>query len=112
MTEEQKQIVKGYNFPIYYSLLYKVWKYFLRFAILGVIIGILVLMILYNETRFDNFDLVRNIVFGVFGAGLLMLSGYLYKNWHLKKYLKKHKMSLMEWNVITHGMTIDDIKKL
>ena len=109
MTEEQKEVIRNYKFPKYYSLLYKAWKYFLRYALVGLFVVILVLMIVYNETRFDNFNLVRGFVFGAFGIGLLMLTAFLTKGAHLKRYLKKNGMSLLEWNIITTGMTIDDI---
>jgi hypothetical protein len=112
MTEEQKEIIRNYNFPKFYSFFYKIWKKYLSTVIVSLFLIIFVLMIIYNNSNWDGFNFIRGIVFGVFSLGLLTLSAYLTKEIYLRFYLKKVGMSLTEWNSLTKGLTIDDIKKI
>jgi len=112
MTEKQLEVIKGYNFPKFYKLFYNIWTKYLSIIIVSLFVIIFALMIVYNQTNWNGFNFIRGIVFGVFGIGILALSAYLTKTIHLKLYLKKSGMSLTEWNILTDGMTIDDIKKI
>jgi len=112
MTEKQKEILRGYKFPTYYKFFYKLWTKYLSTVIVSLFLVIFILMIVYNNSNWDGFNFIRGIAFSVFGIGVLALSAYLTKTIHLKIYLKKVGMSLTDWNILTDGMTIDDIKNI
>lgn len=111
MTEEQiKEIIRNYDFPKYYKWFYNFYKKYLSFFILGMFVIIAILMFIHNGTEIDLFNVIKGLVFSVFGAGLWALSAYLTKGIHLRIYLKKSGMSLTTWNEYTKGLTIDDLK--
>jgi len=112
MTEEERSIIKNYDFPKYYKWFYKFWTKFLSLFIVSMFVIIGVLMIISNESRLDLFSLIKGLVFGVFGIGIWAFSAYLTKTTHLKIYLKKNSMSLNTWNAYTKGLTIDDLKNI
>jgi hypothetical protein len=109
MTEEQKQIIRGYDFPKIYKLFYKWYTRWIGTTIFSTIVIAGLIMIIFGDIAFD-------VVLGVFFFGIaLVLFSLLAKSIktiHLKRYLKKVGMSLTEWNSLTQGLTIDDIKKI
>jgi len=112
MTEKQLEVIRGYDFPKYYKWFYKFWSKYLSLSIVMIFVAIFIMMIIYNNSNWDGFNIIKGFVFGVFGIGIWALSAYLTKTIHLKIYLKKSGMSLTEWNTLTQGLTIDDIKKI
>ena len=111
MTEKEREIIKNYNFPKYYKWFYKFWTKYLSLFIVSMFVIILIMMVIYNQSNWDGFNIIKGFVFGVFGIGLWAFSAYLTKTIHLKKYLKKSEMTLLTWNTYTKGLTIDDLKK-
>jgi hypothetical protein len=112
MTEKQLKILRNYKFPKYYEWFYKFWTKYLSLFVLCMFVVIGIFMIIHNETKWEMFDFIKSLIFIVFGCGIWALTAYLTKTIHLRLYLKKSKMTLSEWNSLTKGLSIDDIKML
>jgi len=109
MTEEERSIIRNYDFPKYYKWFY---KWYTKWIGKTIFLGILVvgaLMIIFNDAVFN---IVRGMFFGLFGLVMWAFSAKLTKNLGLRSYLKKHGngMTIQRWNELTKGLTIDDIK--
>ena len=110
MTEEEKSIIRNYDFPKYYKWFYKWYTKWIGSTIFVGIVVIGALMIIFGDRIFD---VVKGMFFGLFGLVIWALSAYLTKHIGLKSYLRKHGngMTIERWNELTKGLTIDDLKK-
>ena len=110
MTEEERSIIRNYDFPKYYKWFYRWYTKWIGSTIFVGIVLIGVLMIIFGDRIFD---VVKGMFFGLFGLVLWALSAYLTKLIHLKSYLRKYGrgMTIERWNELTKGLTIDDLKK-
>jgi len=107
MTEEERSIIRNYDFPKYYKWFYKWYTKWIGKTIFLGILAVGALMIIFNDAVFN---VVKGMFFGLFGLVMWAFSAYLTKGWNLRGYLKKNGMTLARWNELTKGLTIDDLK--
>ena len=108
MTEEEKSIIRNYDFPKYYKWFYKWYTKLIGNTIFLTIIISGLLMVIFND---DAFNIIKGLFFFAFGLVIWSLTAYLTKHFHLKTYLKKNNITLERWNTLTVGLTLDDLKK-
>ena len=100
MTEEERSVIRNYDFPKYYKWFYKWYTKWIGSTIFFGIVLVGALMIIFGDRIFD---VAKGMFFGLFGLVIWALSAYLTKHWGLKRYLRKHGngMTIERWNELT-----------